>query len=95
MLPPITTTVAIDHRCFQQAHKGEEDPKRLEQILDRGEQNLRFVLRKYRLEEPRRPETAASSRRPLSRRKGRQEGEESLGVREERPESVWTPGSSR
>lgn len=38
------------------AHREEDDPERLARLLDKGEQNLRFVLRKYRMSEPRPPE---------------------------------------
>eukprot|EP00752_Nemacystus_decipiens_P010422 g9289.t1 len=59
------------------AHRQEEDPERLQHLLDKGEQNLRFVLRKYEMSEPRRPEllptptTAAETRRERRRQQRR------------------------
>ena len=38
------------------AHREEDNPERLEHLLAKGEQNLRFVLRKNRTAEPRRPD---------------------------------------
>lgn len=63
----------FSNRTLSKAHKEEDDPERLEHLLDRGEQNLRFVLRKYRMAEPRPPEppaTATGTTKKMRRRRG-------------------------
>ncbi|CAN0212238.1 unnamed protein product [Hapterophycus canaliculatus] len=86
------------------AHREEDDPERLEHLLDRGEQNLRFVLRKYRMAEPRPPEppaTTTSTTKKMRRRrvaatprtteidKGKAGGS---GRGSSSGDSSWTPG---
>ncbi|CAM9113071.1 unnamed protein product [Laminaria digitata] len=77
------------------AHREEDNPERLEHLLAKGEQNLRFVLRKYRMEEPRRPdallgETVDAAPRATTRDARRGGGE--VGVDGEDGDRTWTPG---
>ncbi|CAN0533626.1 unnamed protein product [Ectocarpus sp. 12 AP-2014] len=84
------------------AHREEDDAERVEHLLDKGEQNLRFVLRKYRMTEPRPPEslgTPERTRTKKTRRRqaaakqraaGRQEAEGAAGWGNN--SSTWTPG---
>eukprot|EP00903_Cladosiphon_okamuranus_P008488 g8155.t1 len=87
------------------AHREEESPERLAHLLDKGEQNLRFVLRKYRMSEPRPPERPATStaatetrrRRRAAATPGAAAEREGRGAvagpgAESDSDSTWTPG---
>lgn len=91
-----------------EAHKEEDDQERLAHLLDKGEQNLRFVLRKYKMVEPRPPElplttTTTTERNPKTMRRrrrasntlraaGEREGPGLAEGESSRNDSTWTPG---
>ena len=87
---PLYDTPSTPH----QAHREEENTERLEHLLAKGERNLRFVLRKYRMAEPRRPDAllgeaagaAPRARTRNTRLRGGEAGEVEDGDR------TWTPG---
>ena len=79
---PLYDTPSTPH----QAHREEDNPERLEHLLAKGERNLRFVLRKFRMAEPRRPDALlgeAASAAPRSRTRNTRKRGGEVGERED------------
>lgn len=79
--------------CFPpKAHREEEDPERLAHLLDKGEQNLRFVLRKYKMSEPRPPQRPATSTTATKTGRRRRRATATLRAAADREERGVVPG---